>query len=132
MLCCGKPPAKSDRVLIVSSFVERPLLPILHSLWCYSCSHTRGRISISSNSRSGNHGSGKPQIKIAVRPASGSAGSIHSIQEHESDSTHEEVTGSSRRTRLRNSIRNSVSQTLYPCPNYSMKINIVIIDFNMS
>jgi hypothetical protein len=27
MLCCGKPPAKSDRVLIVSSFVERPLLP---------------------------------------------------------------------------------------------------------
>lgn len=29
MLRCGKPPAKSDHVLIVSSFVERPLLPTL-------------------------------------------------------------------------------------------------------
>jgi hypothetical protein len=29
MLRCGKPPAKSDRVFIVSSFAERPLLPTL-------------------------------------------------------------------------------------------------------
>jgi hypothetical protein len=29
MLRCGKPPANSNHVLIVSSFVERPLLPTL-------------------------------------------------------------------------------------------------------
>jgi hypothetical protein len=29
MLRCSKPPAKSSRVLIVSSFAERPLLPML-------------------------------------------------------------------------------------------------------